>query len=65
MFGKLNDRIKKLDIIDLSLIKLSVFFATLIIVEFFPALLGIRIRYAILLTIIAAARPVYKFWIKK
>lgn len=65
MLDKLNQMVKKLDIIDFGLIKLTVLFATIIIVILFPQLLNIRIRYYLILAIICAIRPFYRFWIGK
>ena len=65
MFDKLNERIKRLDVWDISLTKWSVLFVTIVIVKAFPQLLGIRYRYLIVLFLLCAVRPVYKFWIKK
>jgi len=65
MFEKMNERIKKLTVMDIGLVKGTVFFATIIIVKLFPQLL--RINHAVLLVLMIAcsARPLYKFWIKK
>jgi len=65
MFGKMNARIRKLDVFDIGLIKWSVFFTAIIIVKFFPQLL--KIDYAVLFILMAlcAIRPFYAFWIKK
>jgi len=65
MFEKYNERLKKLNFIDTKLIKWSVFFGTIIIVKLFPQLLQINYWVLILLMLVCAARPVYKFWFKK
>ncbi len=65
MFEKLNERIKKLNVIDIGLTKWSVFFATIIIVKIFPQLLNISYLILIILVLALAARPVYVIWIKK
>lgn len=64
MFEKLNERVKRLTVVDIGLTKWSVFFATIIIIKLFPQLM--RINYGILavLMIACAAKPLYKFWIK-
>jgi hypothetical protein len=61
----LNEKMKKLTVIDVSLVKLSVFFATLVIVKFFPQLLRIDTGLLILLVVACGARPFYTVWIKK
>ena len=65
MMKYLNERIKTMTVWDMALVKWSVFFATIIIVKFFPQLLSIN--YAILLVLMVAcmAKPIYKIWIKK
>jgi len=65
MLERLSERVKRLDIADIKLIKWATFFATIIIVKLFPQLL--RINYWILaaLMITCSIRPGYKFWIKK
>jgi len=65
MFRKLNQRVKKLTLVDVKLLKLAVFFATIIIVKIFPQLLKINYLILIILTIGCLAKPFYSFWIKK
>lgn len=65
MFEKWNERVKKLNIVDIKLIKWSTFFATIIVAKLFPQLLQINFWVLIILVILCAARPFYKFWIKK
>jgi len=61
----MDEKIKKMTVMDIGLVKWSVFFFTIIIVKLFPQLL--RINYAILVMLMLAcgARPLYKIWIKK
>ncbi|MBI5050559.1 MAG: hypothetical protein HZC11_06770 [Nitrospirae bacterium] len=65
MFDKMNERLRKLTVMDIGLVKWSAFFAAVIIVKLFPQLLKINYGVLILLTIACGARPLYKFWIKK
>ncbi len=65
MFNKLNERVKKLTVIDIKLVKWAVFFSTIIVVKFFPQLLKIDYWLLIVLMIACSAIPFYKFWIKK
>jgi hypothetical protein len=65
MFRKLNERAKKLTLVDIKLVKWTVFFATIIIVKFFPQLLKIDYWVLIILMLACLAKPFYKFWIKK
>ena len=61
----MDEKIKKMTVVDIGLVKWSIFFFTIIIVKLFPQLL--KINYIVLLILVAAcaARPIYKFWIKK
>ena len=65
MFRKLNQRVKKLTLVDIKLLKLAVFFATIIIVKIFPQFLKINYLILIILAIGCLAKPFYSFWIKK
>lgn len=65
MFEKWNERVKRLTIVDIKLIKWATFFATIIIVKLFPQLLKIDYRVLILLVLACSIKPFYKFWIKK
>ena len=65
MFEKLNERMKKLTVTDISMIKWSSFFGTLIVAKLFPQLLKINYPVLIVLMILCAIRPVYRFWLKK
>ncbi len=62
MFRMLNDRIKKMTVIDISLIKLSVFFSAIIIVKLFPVLLDFNYALLIILVLACGAKPFYKTW---
>lgn len=61
----LNERVKKLTVVDVGLIKASVFFAALFIVKFIPQLSQIRLRYLLILWVLCAIKPIYAFWFKK
>ena len=65
MFEFINERIKTMTVMDIGLVKLSVFFGTIIIVKLIPSLLSINYIVLIILVLAAAVRPVYKVWIKK
>jgi len=65
MFKKLNNRVKNLTLLDIKLIKLSVFFTTIIIVKLFPKISGINYPILIVLALVCIAKPFYSFWIKK
>ena len=65
LWRSMDEKIRKMTVMDIGLVKMSVFFSTIIIVKLFPQLL--RINYAVLIVLMLAcgARPLYKFWIKK
>jgi len=65
MFEKMNQRVKKLTVVDIALVKWSVLVSAIIIVKLFPQLLQINYPVLILLMVICAAKPFYKFWLKK
>lgn len=65
MFEKMNTRLKNLTVVDIGLVKWSAFFAAIIIVKLFPQLTRINYWIPVLLMIVCAARPLYRFWIKK
>jgi len=65
MFCALNEKMKKLTVADIALVKLSVLFFTIVIVKLLPQLLDIGYPSLILLTIACALIPFYKIWIKK
>jgi len=65
MFKYLNQRIKNLDVLDISLTKMAVLFFTIAIVKIWPALLQISFSVLITLVILLAIRPMYSIWFKK
>ena len=65
MFKKMNERIKKMTVMDIGLVKMSVFFFTIILIKLFPQLLNINYTVLITLVIACGVKPLYKFWIKK
>ena len=60
----LSQRVKKLSIIDLKLIKYGTVFATLIIVKLIPQIMNVNIWWFVGLFILCFIKPVYVFWIK-
>lgn len=65
MFSMLNEKIKKLTVVDISMVKLSSLFFGIIVVKLFPALLNISYLMLIILVLICGARPFYTVWFKK
>jgi hypothetical protein len=64
VFEKMNQRVKKLTVVDIVLVKWSVLIWTIIIVKFFPQLLQINYPVLILLMVLFTVKPLYKFWFK-
>jgi len=60
-----DEKIKKMTVMDIGLVKWSVFFFTIIIVKFFPQLSKINYVVLVVLMLACGARPFYKIWIKK
>ena len=61
----LNQRIRKLDVFDIALTKISVFFFAVLLVKFAPSLARMNWATLIILVVIAAVRPFYTVWIRK
>jgi hypothetical protein len=57
-----NKKTKNLDILDFGLTKLAVFFGTLFIVKFLPALLSVEWYWYLIIAIILSVRPMYRFF---
>jgi len=65
MFKKMNERLEKMTVMDIGLVKFTVFFFTVIIVKLFPQLLKINYVVLIVLVLACGIKPLYKYWIKK
>jgi hypothetical protein len=65
MFENWNERIKKMTVVDIGLVKWTAFFFAIIIVKLFPQLLKIDYAVLIILTLACGIKPAYKFWIKR
>jgi hypothetical protein len=65
MFEHWNDKIKKMTVIDIGLVKWTAFFFAIIIVKIFPQLLRVPYPILVILVLACGARPLYKFWIQK
>ena len=65
MLDKLSKNVQKMDVWDIALIKLSVFFFAIIIVKLFAQLLDISYLMLAILVAVAAARPLWRFFAKK
>ena len=65
MINMLNEKMKKMTVMDIGLVKLSVFFFAIIMVKLFPALLNLGYPVLIIIVLALGARPLYKFWFQK
>ena len=62
MFRMLNEKMKKMTVVDIGLVKMSVFFFALIMAKIFPVLLNISYPVLIVIVLACAAKPLYKTW---
>jgi hypothetical protein len=60
----INKIAKKLDGIDIGLVKLSVFAAAFLIAKYYPQVLSLDWYWYLVVTIAAAVRPFYRAYIK-
>lgn len=65
LWENMDEKIKKMTVWDIGLVKWSVFFFTIIIVKLFPQLLKVNYFILIVLMLACGTKPLYKFWIKK
>ena len=65
LINHLNERLKKMDVFDVTLIKWTTIFFALIIVKLIPQIMDINIWWFIALCVLCAIRPCYRFYIKK
>ncbi len=64
LWKNMDEKIKKMTIMDIGLVKWSVFFTTIIIVKLFPQLLKISYVVLFMLMVACSIKPLYSFWIK-
>ena len=65
MLKMMNERVKKLDIFDIGLTKWTVLFAGILIAKLFPQLLTIRYSILLVIIVILAIRPTYRYFLGK
>lgn len=65
MLAMLKERIKRITLVDISLVKLSAFFFGILIVKLFPELLNINYPTLIILMLVCGVKPFHSFWLKK
>lgn len=65
MFKRLNEKVRSLDVFDIGLIKGALFVSGIAIAKIFPDLLHARFRVLLVIIIILAARPTYRYFAGK
>jgi hypothetical protein len=65
MFKDLNERMKKLSVVDAGLVKLSAAVFGVLVVKVFPGLINIDYWVLIVLVIALGLKPLYVVWVKK
>ena len=65
MIEKMNERLRRMTVLDIGLVKFTAFFFAIIVVKLFPQLLTINYVVVIVLVLACGIKPLYKFWIKK
>ncbi|MFH1189894.1 MAG: hypothetical protein V1682_04320 [Candidatus Omnitrophota bacterium] len=65
MFKMLNEKIKRMTVVDIGLVKLASFVFGILIVKIFPDLLSIGYPALIIIILACGAKPLYKMWIQK
>lgn len=65
MFEKMNERVKRMTVVDIGLTKAAVFCFALFITKLYPQILYVRLRYMLLLAVLCSIKPVYSFWFKR
>ena len=61
MIEEMNKRLRNFSVWDIGLTKATVFFFAIAIVKYFPVLLLIRYRVLMILVILTAIKPLYRF----
>ena len=61
----MNERVKKLSILDLKLAQGAAMFVALIVAKLIPPIMGIHIWWFVALLVLCGIKPFYVFWIKK
>ena len=62
MIRILNEKIKRLSVVDIGLVKLASFFFAILMVKIFPALLSLSYPVLIIVVLCLGAKPLYKMW---
>jgi hypothetical protein len=58
-----NEKTKNMDVFDIGLTKLTVLFATLLIVKFWPGIVSLDWYWYLAAALVVAIRPLYRFFV--
>ena len=61
----MNKRVKKMDWVDIAMIKWSCIAFGVLLVILFPVILDVNMYYFVAITVVLAVRPLYNFYLKK
>jgi len=64
-FSFMNERVKRLSIIDVKLVQAAAIFVALIVVKLVPQIMQLNIFWFAALAVLFGLRPVYVFFCKK
>jgi len=64
-FSFMNERVKRLSIIDVKLVQAAAIFVALIVVKLIPQIMLLNIWWFVALAVLFGLRPVYVFFCKK
>jgi hypothetical protein len=65
LYKFLDDRAKRLGILDVKLIQVATACFVVLVIKFAPRIIVIRKEYFISILIISLIKPLYTFWFKK
>lgn len=65
MFKSLDEKVKKLNTLDMSLVKLSAMVFGILFAKFFPEVLSLDYWVLVLLILLLGAKPLFVTWFKK
>ncbi len=65
MFKSLDEKVKKLNTLDMSLVKLSAMVFGILFVKVFPEILSLDYWVLVLLILLLGAKPLFVTWFKK
>lgn len=63
--GYMNDRVKRLSIVDVKLVQCAAMFIALIVVKLIPQIMQASLWWFVVLAVLCGLRPTYVFFLKK